>query len=206
MNTHKNILFACHCDKIYEIPKIRGNINKKDYDADKVFQNITYVDIVPECKTWEDIPSNSMDEIWTIGCPLSFIFNNIINNAMMYIDEGLFNDGIRILKTGGKLYILFRNLSYLNSNFQRQIENLSHHVFKYEQNIGNVLISYELLTNLPYYVHNGHKSYHPSQIIVIITKINNTTGGKKHKSKRKKYATKRRRNKTYHKRKIANNN
>ena len=94
-----NVAFVCHCDKLHGKVLMEDNIN------------IQFIDPWAGCKKWSEIENNSIDVIYTIGCPVYLQFDEQFNKSLYpkYYKELLeeYIDGKKAsieegLKTGDK--------------------------------------------------------------------------------------------------------
>ena len=118
-----NVLIGCHCKKqklhIWHYPDEENVIHRRIYHKYGI-KNIKYVDIegceesATQYTNWTSIPSNSIDRIWLMNCPIycpKIRFERILEGRLHFTKEeirlfgDLFNEGWRILRPGGKIMI-----------------------------------------------------------------------------------------------------
>jgi hypothetical protein len=191
MNT-KDIIIACHCDKNHPPVMVHDNTINSEFTPTDYFNGVEYVDKNKYCKTWKDIPSNSVDEIWTIECPIYFLLMADTYENMEFVND-FFREFMRVLRPSGKIHIVYRNL--IGNIPSDEVDyNINFHMNKMLKNKNeDVSISYNAIDELPYYVYKPRQKYVHNQHVIIFTKLSeevrlNRFGGKRHcrKSLRKK--------------------
>ena len=62
-----NVAFVCHCDKKHGKVIVDGDVS------------VQFIDPWSGCKKWKEIEDNSLDVIYTIGCPVYLMFDEQFN-------------------------------------------------------------------------------------------------------------------------------
>ena len=118
-----NVLIGCHCKKqklrIDKYPD-HGHVLHKRIFHKYGIKDIKYMNIEgcveerDQYVNWESIPSQSVDRIWLMNCPIycpKMRFERILDGRLKFRGEEmrlfgeLFTEGWRILRPGGKIVI-----------------------------------------------------------------------------------------------------
>ena len=134
-----NILISCHCKNSFKTKKDpTGNqhspllYKEKNKPVIPISKDVEYIDIDPECpsdtnqyKSWDAIPENSKNYIYTINCSLYLLlldFKKALPEELIFI-KNLLNDGWNILRPGGMIIIPISNEITLYPSIETKIDD-----------------------------------------------------------------------------------
>lgn len=108
-----DIAIACHCFNHVSLA-IQIGKSVKLLKSAEYKDRVTYISLKEYCpgedtqtKSWNEVPDNSIDVIWSRHCPIQYIFhkNRTDDDYQITIFKNILTDGWRILRNNGKVYI-----------------------------------------------------------------------------------------------------